>query len=115
MIFDKILEINKNLIKVKESNAVFNVSVGKKILFNIELTNSIIDKQNDKLKSFLSNSCEFDGFEYIINKDSAAYDEYMSFFNEDIECNLQMLTDIELNGLLLDLNTIELILQIMKK
>lgn len=114
MKFDKILEINKNLIKIKEENKMFNLELGLKLIYNLNTTNLIVDKQNEKLNNLISDIGTFDGYDYIVEDNEELKSKYRELYDEDIECDLLIITNNEAKGCQFDLTTLELIKPILK-
>lgn len=114
MKFDKILEINKNLIKIKEDRKPFNLEVGLKLLHNLNVTNLIVDNQNEKLNKQIIEMGIFDGYEYVVENADMINAKYDDINNEDIPCNLLMITKTDAVRCQFDLATIELLKPMLK-
>lgn len=114
MKLEKIIEINNNINKIKSLNKVLSIDLCLKLLRNLEITNEIIDVKNKELTDLLCNSGIFDGYEYIIDNDEDAKLKYDKINNEDIQCDLIEITKYDFDNCLIDLQTIELIIPMLK-
>jgi chaperonin GroEL len=95
MKFNKILEINKNLIKIKEDGKLFNLIVGLKLINNLNVTNLIVDNGNEKLTKYITENGIFDGYEYVVENPDLLKNKYEDINNEDVPCDLLMITKVE--------------------
>ena len=114
MKFNKILEINKNLIKIKEDGKLFNLLVGLKLINNLNVTNLIVDNGNEKLTKYITENGIFDGYEYVVENPDLLKNKYEDINNEDVPCDLLMITKDDVVGCQFDLTTIELLKPLLK-
>ena len=117
MKFEEILEINKNLEKIKKENKKFNFELANILVDNLKITDEIVEVQNEKLNKLLLEIGVFDGYDYVIPIDNKILNKkYQDLYDEDIDCvNLQKLTFNDVSKCEFDLTTIELLKPIIKK
>lgn len=116
MKFQDILNINKALIKLKEENKTFDFELASVLINNLNITNKIVDKQNEKLTILLTELGEFDGYEYIIPNNEFIKSKYDEISEEDVQCDgLIDITIYTLKNCKFDLTTAELITPMIKK
>ena len=115
MKFKYILDINKNLTKIKELNKKFDFELGKKLINDLNCTNLIVDEQNKKLNKIMLDLGDFDGYEYVLTGENLQ--KYDDLFDEEFEIEgLQMIAIEDLNtDTKFDLTTIELLTPLIKK
>jgi hypothetical protein len=114
MKLSKILQINSNLIKLKDKKKEFGFSLGKKLIHNLRVTNNIIEEENQKLTELIKSVGVFDGYEYIINDMELFKSMNDEMYNKDIaNIGLLEISIDDLNNGSFDLETIELITNIL--
>lgn len=114
MKFKKILEINKELLKLKDEKVKFTYLLSCKILNILSITNSIVDQQNIILNKKIEEIGTFDGYSYVTSDE-----EFNNLINEindqDLQVdNLVLLEDTDLVNDTFDLETIKYISNILK-
>jgi hypothetical protein len=115
MKFKDILNINKALIKLKEENKTFDFELASILVNNLNITNKIVDKQNEKLTLLLTKLGEFDGYEYVIPNNEFIKSKYDEISEEDIQCDgLINITTDQLKNCKFDLTSTELIMPMVK-
>jgi len=115
MKFEDILNINKSLTRIKEQKKQFSFEFGAILVKNLQITDKIVDEQNEKLNKLLIEIGEFDGYDYIVPEDEVLKNKYNELFNEDFKCNdLIEITLDDTKNSTFDLETIELIMSMIK-
>lgn len=123
--FEKIVEINNSLNKIKELKKEFTFFFTKMLVDNLDVTNKLIDKQN---KKFLELTTEYgvldDNGEYVVDISNGVYvEKYQELFSEEFiekEIGLEMIytRDLRINPefekLRFDIETIELLKPLLK-
>lgn len=118
MKFEQILEINKNLITIKNLNKKFKFDFGKILLNNLNLTNKLVNIQNKKLNDLTLKYSIYDGYDYVINEENIdKYNiEYKKLYEEDINIkllNLHLLNIDDLKDINFDITTVELLIPLL--
>lgn len=118
MKFEQILEINKNLITIKNLNKKFKFDFGKILLNNLNLTNKLVNIQNKKLNDLTLKYSIYDGYDYVINEENIdKYNiEYKKLYEEDININsirLHLINKDDLKNVDFDITTVELLMPLL--
>ena len=109
MKFKKILDLNKDLIKLKDDKVKFSYHLACKILDLLDVTNIIVNQENMFLNSKIEEIGEFDGYTYVTS-DEAFNNLINEINNKDLEFNENLLLDDkDLTNDTFDLETIKYI------
>jgi hypothetical protein len=92
MKLNEIIKINKNLIELKNSNEKFKIDIGSTLLYNLNLTNDIVNKNNTILSDFIEANSVLDGYEYVLDDENKFNSKLDELNNSDIECDLKYIS-----------------------
>lgn len=121
MKFEQIINENKNLQNLRALNKKFDYNLGKILINNLSITNRLISSQNIKLNNLVKEYADLEGYDYVIKegeKKEAYLEAYKAMFDEEIDIEAlgyKRLTDRDLRDSDFDIETLEMINELMSK
>lgn len=117
MTLKNILEINKNITKIKELNIEFEFDIAYALSENLLISDKIINEQNIKFATIIRDYGVFDGYEFVISgsdKLEAYNKKCEELYDEEFNTSDLISINESIKNTKLNLTTFELLKPILK-